>query len=319
MGHHRFVSNDHAWAVANVGRYWNHVLDGREVFDLTTHIDLPFLPRRMRGTVWGYSTLHTQWVGDDKPLARRFGRGWLQAELYRPRWHHEQLTVVHDPCELYPQAPDWRSREPALRHLRQYSRVAVTSAEMVTVLAEHGISAYVINTNSMLPLRAADLIEPDAPLRAFTRARPYPRKNLAQFDRLAAALAPNCDTFYRSDQPAPAAEADYITDIDAHNVYVCTSWQEGGPLPLMDALRRGCAVVTTPVGQTDRLVVNGVNGWVCHSEDEMRERLAELADDPDLLYRLRLGALACQQDRGDAVVREQLLGFLTERRNANVA
>ena len=304
------MSNDHDWAIENVGRYWNNVLAGRAVLDITQHVDLPFLPLRTSGTIWGYSTLHRQWVGDDKPAIRRRGRGWLQAELYRPRWHGNQLTVVHDPCELFPQVPDWRNRQPDLSHLRQYNGVAATSAEMVAVLAEHDVDAYLVNTNSTLPLRDAEIIEPGAPLRAFTRARPYPRKNLSMFDRLAVALAGKAATFRRSDSVAAATQDAYVSDLDAHNVYVCTSWQEGGPLPLMDALRRGCAIVTTPVGQTDRLIVDGINGWICRSEDEMRERLLQLADDPHLLYRMRLAALASQEDRGDDFVREQLLRFL---------
>lgn len=44
------------------------------------------------------------------------------------------------------------------------------------------------------------------------------------------------------------------------SVFVCASWNEGGPLPPQEALLLGRPVVTTPVGMMPDLIVPGVNG-----------------------------------------------------------
>lgn len=58
------------------------------------------------------------------------------------------------------------------------------------------------------------------------------------------------------------------------DVALITSRDEGGPKSAMEALASGVALVSTPVGQTKDLVVNGSNGWLSNSFDP--EELANL-------------------------------------------
>jgi glycosyltransferase involved in cell wall biosynthesis len=138
----------------------------------------------------------------------------------------------------------------------------------------------------------------------------YPRKNLALFEALRARFAGGSGRFDAITGMGVVPAADYARRIDDYNCYVCTSWQEGGPLPLMDAQRRGCVVLTTRVGQTDELVEDGVNGWFCDDERAFAARIGQLRDDPALMREMRLRTLERAADTREATVRAQLREFL---------
>ena len=218
-------------------------------------------------------------------------------------------AVVQDPSELFPETATWTLAAPRLAHLKRFSRVAGTSNEMQRALASHGLSPFKVNTRSLLPLRSPDTLAPQ-PVRALTRAQDYPRKNLALFRAVAERVrgqVERCDAVLgRTVLP----EADYARQLDGYNVYLCTSWQEGGPLPLMDAQRRGCVVLTTRVGQTDERVEHGVNGWFCDDADQFAARLEQLAGDPPLLLAMRRAALERAAAPDADRVRAQLRAFL---------
>jgi glycosyltransferase involved in cell wall biosynthesis len=210
---------------------------------------------------------------------------------------------------LFPEVPDWKAAAPRVSHLRRFGRLAVTSNEMLGVMDRLGLEAVKVNTRSLLPLRDPGDIGTEG-LRVFTRAQEYPRKNLSLFRALQGSFAGEIERFDAVVGSAVLPQAGYVDLIDAHNCYVCTSWQEGGPLPLMDALRRGCVVLTTRVGQTDEWVEDGGNGFFCSNEAEFAMRLRELRDDPRRLREMRLRALARAAERDDAGVRAQLEAFL---------
>lgn len=79
---------------------------------------------------------------------------------------------------------------------------------------------------------------------------------------------------------------------------------------MMDAMRRGCAVLTTPVGQTDEWVQEGVNGYFCHSHAEFSDRIRFLASHPEVLVEMRLASLKIAYSRSDEMVRAQLVAFI---------
>jgi hypothetical protein len=301
-----FLYNVPDWAIHNVGRDWGELLAATHEFTLARYGEHEALdPAAFDHVVWGYSTL------------RYSGRMLMASLARRPlglwRWQRARgpglCAVVQDPSELFPEVADWRAQAPRLEHLRRFARIAVTSNEMLAVLAEHGVAASKVNTRSRLPLRAGAEVA-EEPLRVFTRAQRYPRKNLPLFESLARRFAgtlERCDAILGG---AVLPEANYIRQIDGYNCYVCTSWQEGGPLPLMDALRRGCVVLTTPVGQTDELVSDGVNGYFCRDEAEFASRLQELHDSPRRLADMRRAALARAADSREALVCAQLKELL---------
>jgi glycosyltransferase involved in cell wall biosynthesis len=67
------------------------------------------------------------------------------------------------------------------------------------------------------------------------------------------------------------------------DVYICSSFMEGGPLPVMEAVCAGNAVISTPVGQVEDWVTDGVNGRIVHSYHELREAALAYATEPELL------------------------------------
>jgi glycosyltransferase involved in cell wall biosynthesis len=230
---------------------------------------------------------------------------WWRWQSAAPNW----AAVVQDPSELFPEVPDWKRAPARAAHLRRFGRLAVTSNEMHAALAGLGFPTTKVNTRSLLPLRPpADLASEG--LKVFTRAQIYPRKDLPRFEALRRRFAGTIERFDAIVGGRVLAEAEYVRQIDAYNCYVCTSWQEGGPLPLMDAQRRGCVVLTTRVGQTDELVEEGVNGFFCASEEDFVRRLQELQANPALLRAMRQRALERAADCRDALVRAQLQVFL---------
>ena len=294
------------WAIHNVGREWATLLADTHDFTLMQfgrheHED----PGAWDHVVWGYSTLRYSGRMLVESLGRR-PRAWL-------RWQRSAssrlVAVVQDPSEVFPEVPDWKRAEPHRTHLRKFRRLAVTSNEMQEALAALGYDAVKVSTRSLLPARDPAGIGIEG-VRAFTRALDYPRKNLPLFHALRRRLGGSlerCDAIVGG---TVLPQAEYVGLVDAYNCYVCTSWQEGGPLPLMDALRRGCVALTMRVGQTDELIEDGVNGFFCDGEDEFVRRLRQLDEAPGLLREMRLNALARAAVRDDQLVRAQLREFL---------
>lgn len=300
-----FLYNVPDWAIHNVGRDWASLLAGTHDFTLLRfgrHETED--PARYDHVVWGYSTLRYS--------GRMLARSVARRPLAWARWRRAApnlAAVVQDPSEVFPEVADWQRAPARTAHLSRFARLAVTSNEMLGALGALGLRATKVNTRSLLPLRDPAEIEA-GPLRAFTRAIEYPRKNLALFRAVRGRVAGTvgaCDELLGG---GVLPSARYVARLDSYNCYVCTSWQEGGPLPLMDAQRRGCVVLTTRVGQTDERVEDGVNGFFCDDEESFVARLRQLAGDPELLRRMRLAALERAGAPDDERVRAQLREFL---------
>ena len=79
----------------------------------------------------------------------------------------------------------------------------------------------------------------------------------------------------------------------------------------MDAMARGCVVLTTPVGQMLELVEDGVNGFFCNSEDDFLSKIAMLANEKGLLGQMRMNAIqTMRQKRSGDVISRQVSVFL---------
>lgn len=76
---------------------------------------------------------------------------------------------------------------------------------------------------------------------------------------------------------------EYEAALHRCTVYLCTSTMEGGPLPVMEAVLGGAAVLSTPVGQVAEWVEDGRSGFICENFDEFRRALARYSKDPALL------------------------------------
>ncbi|MCE5258316.1 MAG: glycosyltransferase [Chloroflexi bacterium] len=302
--HILYVYNRPNWAIHNVGKYWARLLgEGYSFTYCSSHEVFAHDLAQYDIVWWGYSQLAPS----------------ILAQIYRVGTalfgkHHGKLppavTVIHDPCEIFPIHANWKGARPNYRNLSHFVRMAVTSHEMQSLLGRDGFQCVLINSNSHLPLREERELAPER-LRLFSRGwRGTTRKNVPlarAVRRITSGLWEACDLCFDW-RVRPLSS--YIALIDSHNCYLCTSWQEGGPLPLMDAMRRGCAVLTTPVGQTDEWVIDGVNGFFCRNRSEFIDRIRYLAAHPDALYTMRVAALRMAAARDDALIRAQLLDFL---------
>jgi glycosyltransferase involved in cell wall biosynthesis len=71
------------------------------------------------------------------------------------------------------------------------------------------------------------------------------------------------------------------------DVMLSTSWHEGTPLALLEAMACGLPVVATEVGGVPELVVSGTTGWLVPAGDEgeMARRTVALLEDRDAMRR----------------------------------
>ncbi len=112
------------------------------------------------------------------------------------------------------------------------------------------------------------------------------RKNVPWLERLARALGdhPGAAVDFRyGARHTQLVERDYLARLAGADVYVCTSYMEGGPLPVMEAVLAGLAVITTPVGQTAEWVRDGESGFICRTYAEVERAARRYVDDPGLL------------------------------------
>lgn len=264
------------WAIETVGRLWFTEQKLARVTFMRT--DDPLLTADYIGAfdyVWyGYSSIYGQFPCDPA----------------------KAILAVHDPAELFPERPDWKTAcsipEKHLDRLRSVRAVVVISREMQQILDDAGVSALRIPTCSQVALRDEQGI-PFKDLACFlTVGRIYRRKNFEQYKRIATTAANQYGLkgFFKGDH-FPLSEAQYIGLLDQYSIYLCTSFQEGGPLPVMDAMRRGAVVLSTQVGQIPEIIDHGVNGFICSSDSDFMEALCKLANDPALLHSMRLASL----------------------------
>ena len=123
------------------------------------------------------------------------------------------------------------------------------------------------------------------------------RKNVPWLARLERALATESHAavdFRYGTRHAPLTDAEYVARLRTADVYVCTSYMEGGPLPVMEAVLAGAAVITTPVGQVANWVRDGENGVVCRTYADVERAARRYVREPALLraHQARARALA---------------------------
>lgn len=206
----------------------------------------------------------------------------------------KSIVVVHDPCELFPQIPDWKNSQPdpkRMQVLKSLRGVIVISKEMESILEGYGIKTWLVPTMSRLPLADGCKNFQDQTF-AVSIFKDYPRKNAELLRRLARCGEATGKWRLRLHENPTFNDDDYLNMIDSSSIYVCTSWQEGGPLPAMDVMSRGGLVVTTPVGQVQEIIKHGESGFICHSLDDFERTLELLFSNSELLMRARRKSLA---------------------------
>lgn len=264
------------WAIETVGRLWLTEQKISKVTFIRTGDPL-LTPEFIKGFdfVWyGYSSLFGQYPCDPS----------------------KAILAVHDPAELFPERSDWKNscmiEEKHLERLRNVKAVVVISREMQQVLEKVEVRTFRIPTCSQMALRNEEDISINDPACLLAVGRIYRRKNFEQYKRIALMAKKQFGLrgYFKGDH-FPLSEAQYIRLLDQHSIYLCTSFQEGGPLPVMDAMRRGAVVISTQVGQIPEIIDHGVNGFICGSDIDFMEVISNLAADPNYLYSMRIASL----------------------------
>ena len=261
---------------------------------------------------WALDHVFELWFSDAQ-FTRIVRRNWMECSTSRAFWGFDvvifgyldiylrfgfdptrSIVVIHDPCELFPQIPDWKSTEPdpkRIQVLKAMRGVIVISKEMEYILNGHGIKTWLVPTMSRLPALGSEEISP-VPAASVSIFKDYPRKNADQLRRLSRRGKETGKWNLSLYENPDFNDECYLKMIDRSPIYVCTSWQEGGPLPAMDVMSRGGVVVTAPVGQIQEIIRDGESGFICQSELEFEEALAQLFSNPSLLAMTRKNSLA---------------------------
>lgn len=265
------------WAIETVGRLWfSEQSIARVTFVRAGDILLTESYMKQFDFVWyGYWALYHQ----------------------HPYLAERSVVAVHDPSELFTGKPNWQVdcglSDKWVSHFTSFSKVVVISQEMKNVMTRLQVPTVRIPTTSDIPIRSCSDIPNHVSPKVLSVGRIYRRKNFELFkDVQQAATSAGLQSQFRMKcDHFPVSEEDYVNLLDDHPIYLCTSYQEGGPLPVMDAMRRGAVVVSTPVGQVPEIIEHGINGFICQNKDEMLNAIKSLERDPVLFRDMRLRSI----------------------------
>jgi len=288
-----YLHNGDDWAIHNVGKLWFFDIDSAEVVIKNYHtID--------KNEVYSYDYV---WYG------------YSLMYLKLPHDLDKTILSLHDPLELFPQVPDWKKKPPILERvnlLKSAYKVVTTSMELKDILVNLKINCTLIPTSSTLPMRNMNKIKTNG-ISLLSVFEDYPRKNYRLLELIKEDFSSNKKinfTFKVGKKILP--ENEYINILDLHNVYICTSFQEGGPLPAFDAMKRGLVILTTKVGQIQELVVNGFNGFICKDKDDFVCKIKYLTNDPDKLHQMRVNAVKhIQENRNPRTISKCVNAFIS--------
>lgn len=284
-----YLYDHEGWAIHNVGKLW---------LDDLAQIDVTFRPARelTKSDVSSYDII---WFG----YFHLFSAHYVSAATIMPSDLHKCIVSIHDPSEFYPQQENWKEIAKAaatgwhprlwkirgkLSILHGLPNVVTISSEMQSILGTAGIVATLIPTASALPPAATTAIK-TVKCDVLSVFALYERKNLPMMNAIRNECEEDLNIRFDAKIGRTALPLeDYIDIFDSHEIYVCTSYQEGGPLPAMDAMQRGCVVLSTPVGQIQDLIQEGANGFICSTQEQFIEKIEMLSSDLPLLNKMRI-------------------------------
>jgi len=268
------------WAIHNVGRLWLE--------------DIPFVETEFRNLK---NVKSEEFHNYDLIW---YGSSYLY--LKKPFDIKRSIIAVHDPDEIFPPEINEKSRLVFLRErikadeekgrrlriLKKYETIITISKELKEMLEKEDIKTYLIQTTSTLP-EIKNIKTNNC--RICLVFREYPRKNpelmyyLKDYAEKKLGIEFDIKGGLGFDY---LSEEDYIKYLDRHEIYICTSFQEGGPIPAMDAMKRGLVVLTTPVGQIQELIEDGKNGFICRTKEDFIKRIELLSKSKEILHKMRV-------------------------------
>lgn len=289
-----YIHNKEDWAVHNVGKLWLNDQENVEVdFINYRNIQNISLFKKYDYIWFGYYFIYTRYN-------------------YKPS---KSILAIHDPMELYPETSNWKEKgifPDRLKILRELPNIISISEEMQKLLSDLHVNTTLIHTTSLLPLRDIDDVK-TSQCRAHSVFQTYPRKNPELMEEIKKEVNNTGIKFDTKIGLDILSEDKYIELLDNHEIYICTSYQEGGPLPAMDAMRRGSIVLTTPVGQIQEIIEDDFNGYICNNKSDFVTRIQELAGDKDKLHKMRVSAVSSiQSERNEVEIKQKVNIFLNK-------
>jgi hypothetical protein len=136
------------------------------------------------------------------------------------------------------------------------------------------------------------------------------RKNIAELERISQVVqrAGNGQCAFSTGTGSLRSHTEFLGALSSSDVYVCTSYMEGGPLPVMEAVRSGLAVISSPVGQVEDWVEHGRSGFICRSSGDFEAAALAYLRNPALLRKHQARAIEISGQRRFAA--SEWLAFL---------
>lgn len=228
--------------------------------------------------------------------------GYLAIFFRMPTSLDKAILTVHDPAELFSTHKKWKDsfipltfnflawkeffkyfiiRRLRLRLLKKAHHVITASEEMKVAMKKHGIRSHVIPTTTNIAEKKSK--KRQGKLSFYAVTNDGLRKNYALLREIMEFCRENDVGFEIKTGLKILTTEKYIEALDRHNLYICTSLQEGGPLPAMDAMSRGLIVLTTPVGQIQDMIKNGKNGFICEELEDFKKAILFLKNNMNSL------------------------------------
>jgi glycosyltransferase involved in cell wall biosynthesis len=181
--------------------------------------------------------------------------------------------------------------------------VICCSASEAEHMKAYGVSASYIFNGIALPackeiMQLDKSLKLDKAISVITVARVAPQKNARLFSRIAHKMGANNDvtvnfTWVGDGEDAYLlnehvmltgwkAKPDAVTLLNMADIYCSTSLWEGLPLSVIQAMALAKPLVLSSCTGNIDLVVNGVNGFICYTEDEYIKAIQCLASDEEL-------------------------------------
>ncbi len=258
-------------------------------------------------------------VQDEKKIYINFDLiwfGYIDLYLFSKEKPKNSIVSIHDPKEIFDQVPNWKKTLPnkdKIDILRTVFKCVTISRELFTILTKYGIDVEHIPTASRLPYRDT--------LKVFTEKsditsvfQVYRRKNPDLMYSLQQKVVNELNIKFDLKVGRDIlTRTKYIKYLDSHEIYICTSYQEGGPIPVMDAMNRGMVILSTPVGQVLELVEDGVNGFFCYSFDDFYNKIQMLSEDLILLDSMRQNAIATIKSKRSLSIIDQKVDIVINK------
>lgn len=179
--------------------------------------------------------------------------------------------------------------------LRSYKNLVVTYDEFKENLQRKNIHSDVLPTGSLLPIREYIQKPSESSIITVHAGIDNDRKNITMLRSLLNTFTKMGIKCKEKVGMTKLPVDKYQELLDNYSIYLCTSRLEGGPIPAMDAMTRGAIVLSTPVGQMSDLIEDGINGFICHTEQEFVDRIKSL--NPETLHNMRLNSLRIIQEK----------------------